>query len=588
MLLLRLPLLPAPACNRPRLRHRSAGAPPHATGRAAAALAALSLATLFALFAPGPAVAADPVPGTPDDAPAPAGFASGSGKITNLAIVPNGDSRVLAVTTQPDGKIVLAGYCANGATSGNPAICVQRLTANGGLDTSFTGPAGAIGNGNGGFALPQSSSDDRASAVAVQADGKIVLAGECWDGVTGYQFCVARLNTDGSLDSSFVGPNGNGNGRALLTALQSARARNLVLQADGKIVVSGDCRESMAAGTYTQACVARLNPNGSLDASFTGPSGSNSNGLLRFAVGAYDFDARGLVQQADGKLLVTGSCYPNTDPNVKQSFCAARLTTTGDFDLSFSNHAAGIGDGRVGHGVSATEANVSAAALQPDGRLLIGGRSVVSNSASHFAVIRLNSDGTLDTRFEGPSGGGAGIAVFPMGQNYDQVTAMAVQPDGRIVLTGLCYLLGDANFCIARLAPDGALDTSFDGPTGYGNGRVNLDMSTVGTRTDAAWALALQPDGKILVAGQCEGASGSTMACIARLNGGPFGARVCSLDIDGDGRVGATTDALIITRIALGLSGPAVLQGITLTGPRNNWIAIRDYLVTQCGLSVRP
>ena len=70
-------------------------------------------------------------------------------------------------------------------------MCVQRLTANGGLDTTFVGPVGATGNGNGGFAPTQHATDDRANAIAMQADDKMVLAGECWDGVVGYQFCVA-------------------------------------------------------------------------------------------------------------------------------------------------------------------------------------------------------------------------------------------------------------------------------------------------------------------------------------------------------------------------------------------------------------
>ena len=133
----------------------------------------------------------------------------------------------------------------------------------------------------------------------------------------------------------------------------------------------------------------------------------------------------------------------------------------------------------------------------------------MSNSASHFAVVRLNGDGTLDDRFEGPAGGGGGVAVFPMGQTYDQVTAIAVQPDGRIVLIGLCSLLNENNFCVARLAPDGALDAlSTDRPAMVM--AVNLEMSTVGQRNDAARALALQPDGKPLVAGACEGPVAST------------------------------------------------------------------------------
>ncbi len=549
---------------------------------------ALTIAAALTAFVFNPAHGVEPVPGTLDDAPAPAGFASGTGRIANLAVVPGGNAYVLAVATQPNGSIVLAGYCSNAATNGNPAMCVQRLTANGGLDTTFVGPVGATGNGNGGFALTQHATDDRANAIAMQADGKIVLAGECWDGVVGYQFCVARLNANGTLDATFVGPNQNGAGRALLTNLGIARARNVLVQPDGKIVLSGDCRVSMNAGVYSEACVIRLNSDGTLDATFSGPPPANGNGLVRFPVGAYDFDAAGLLQQADGRLVVTGSCWPNTDPNVKRSFCAARLTGSGSFDATFSNNSGSIGTGRVAYAVGAIEANVSAAALQPDGRVLIAGRSVVSNSASHFAVVRLNGDGTLDDRFEGPAGGGGGVAVFPMGQTYDQVTAIAVQPDGRIVLIGLCSLLNENNFCVARLAPDGALDASFDGSTGYGNGRVNVEMSTVGQRNDAARALALQPDGKLLVAGACEGAGGINMACIARLNGGPFGARMCSMDVDGDGRVGATTDALIIARVALGMSGPSVLQGITLSGPRNSWSAVRDYLVLQCGMTATP
>ena len=90
------------------------------------------------------------------------------------------------------------------------------------------------------------------------------------------------------------------------------------------------------------------------------------------SVGAYDFDAAGLLQQADGRLVVTGSCWPNTDPNVKRSFCAARLTGSGSFDATFSNNSGSIGTGRVAYAVGAIEANVSAAALQPDGRVLIG------------------------------------------------------------------------------------------------------------------------------------------------------------------------------------------------------------------------
>ena len=99
--------------------------------------------------------------------------------------------------------------------------------------------------------------------------------------------------------------------------------------------------------------------------------------------------------------------------------------------------------------------------------------------------------------------------------------------------------------------------------------------------------MTLQPDGKVLLAGYCT--NGATIGfCVARYDGGPFGYRNCSLDIDGDGSVLATTDSLIHTRIALGITGPAVVNGITFppTATRNTWPLIRDYLVTQCGMSL--
>ena len=127
----------------------------------------------------------------------------------------------------------------------------------------------------------------------------------------------------------------------------------------------------------------------------------------------------------------------------------------------------------------------------------------------------------------------------------------------------------------------GSLDTTF----AAGNGKIgNL---AIGTGNDNANAVAVQPDGKIVLAGYCWNGSNYDF-CVARLNGGPFAARQCSLDFDGDGLVTATTDMLIGTRVALGLRGSAVINGISFpaNAKRNTWPLIRDYLVAQCGLSV--
>jgi hypothetical protein len=114
-------------------------------------------------------------------------------------------------------------------------------------------------------------------------------------------------------------------------------------------------------------------------------------------------------------------------------------------------------------------------------------------------------------------------------------------------------------------------------------------ISPIGASDNAATAVALQPDGKIVVAGYCSNGSNNDF-CLARYEGGPFDARNCSMDIDGDNRVLATTDMLIGARVALGLTGNAVIGSITFAphATRTTWPAIRDYLVTQCGMSLAP
>ena len=101
--------------------------------------------------------------------------------------------------------------------------------------------------------------------------------------------------------------------------------------------------------------------------------------------------------------------------------------------------------------------------------------------------------------------------------------------------------------------------------------------------------MALQPDGKIVLAGNCFNGANDDF-CVARLNGGPFG-KQCSLDVDGDGIVSATVDALIVTRVALGIQGPAIIGGIAafpVNAKRTTWPQIRDYLVLQCGMLLTP
>jgi uncharacterized delta-60 repeat protein len=513
-------------------------------------------------------------PGSLDTTPFPA-FATGNGKIPDLAIGV-ADDIVSAVVVQPDGKIVMAGTCWNGS---NNDFCVARLNADGSLDTSFDGP-NAASPGNGKFLLPIGTSDESVNAAALQPDGKIVLAGTCQNGSNAEDFCLARLNVDGSLDASFNGPSGTGNGKFPLpigTSFDNAYA--LALQPDGKIVVGGNCSN----GDNYEFCIARLNADGSFDASFDGPDASNpGNGRFLFPIGSSVDLAYALALQPDGKIVLVGTCWNGSN----NDFCVARLDADGALDASFDGPA-GTGDGKFLLPIGASNDIARALALQPDGKILVAGYCLVGSDK--FCVARLNADGSLDASFDGPdvSNPSDGKFPLPIGVSNDYAFALALQPDGKIVLAGTCRNASKRDFCVARLNFDGSLDTSFDGPAGTGDGKFLLTISTTGASRDSAFALTLQPDGKLLVAGGC-GVLNNTDFCIARLHGGPFGAQNCKLDFDGNGLVTATIDGLIATRVMLGVRGPAVIGGIGFpaNAKRNTWPLIRDYLVSQCGLSV--
>jgi uncharacterized delta-60 repeat protein len=160
------------------------------------------------------------------------------------------------------------------------------------------------------------------------------------------------------------------------------------------------------------------------------------------------------------------------------------------------------------------------------------------------------------------------------------VVAMSLQPDGKVILASYCENapLFTTRFCVVRFNSDGTLDTSF----AQGGSTVEFGQSL---DYQEASSMALQPDGKIIVAGTCSPGT-ARQFCVARLDGGPFGAQHCSLDIDGDNKVLATTDAQIHARIARGIRGSAVVAGVAFTpgATRTTWPQVREYLVSQCGM----
>lgn len=297
--------------------------------------------------------------------------------------------------------------------------------------------------------------EDRASGVVVQPDQKIVVAGQN----TG-NMAIARYNPDGSLDSSF------GEGGKLLAVFGDdvSAAQAVALQSDGKIIIAGFARRTPQLADFA---LVRYNSNGSLDSSFGG------TGMLRTAFGTDSSGASALAIQPDGKIIAAGGVSNSVTLN---DFALARYNIDGTLDSSFD------GDGRVTTDLNnGQNENISGIALQSDGRIVAAG--TLQAGGFTFAVARYNFDGSLDTSF------GAGGKVFAGSRAV--ATGVAIQPDGRIVVVGFSDL-NFFEFVLVRFNSDGSLDGSF------GSGGI---VTTDSGDFEAARAVTLQSDGKIVVAG---------------------------------------------------------------------------------------
>jgi uncharacterized delta-60 repeat protein len=352
---------------------------------------------------------------------------------------------------------------------------------------------------------------DGAWAVLVQPDGKLVLAG-----YGGSNFAVARLNPDGSSDISF---DGDGMAGADFGGFDFGYAA--ALQPDGKIVVAGH------TDVNTDVAVARFNPDGSLDASFD-PGGTDGPGKKTFGYGGYDIANAALVQP-NGKIVVAGTA--NND------FLVTRLNPDGSYDTSFD------GDGAAGADFGGADFG-NAVALQPDGKIVVAGQT----GGDDVAVARFNATGpagmTLDTTFSGN-----GMRTFGY-SGFDSARAALVQPDGRIVVVG--HGGPNRKVAVTRLSPDGSFDPGFgDGGTAW------VDFGGV----DVGNAVALQRDGKLVVAGERSGDDNDF--AIARLQ--PGGA--LDTTFSGDGRTTVDFgDADSASAVALQDDGRIVIAGDTFVG----------------------
>ena len=359
-----------------------------------------------------------------------------------------------AVLVQPDGKLVLAG-------DGGGDFAVARLNPDGSSDTSFDAD-GTSGADFGGF--------DFGRAAALQPDGKIVVAG-----VTdvNQDIAVARFNSDGSLDASFDPGGTDGPGKKIFGYGGFDIANAVLVQPDGRIVIAGN-----GGGNFV---VTRLNPDGSFDPSFDGDGTAGAD----FGGADYGF---AVALQPDGRIVVAGQAG-------EDDVAVARFNPAGLADATLDETFSGDGTKRFGYG---GVDSARAALVQPDGKILLIGYGGPSRK---LAATRLTPDGAFDPGF----GDDDGTASVEFGGD-DLGYAAALQRDGKIVVAGE-KSGDDDDFAIARLQPGGALDTTFSG-----DGRTTVDFGGA----DSGTSVALQPDGRIVVAGDTT--VGSDIA-VARLQG---------------------------------------------------------------------
>jgi uncharacterized delta-60 repeat protein len=363
-----------------------------------------------------------------------------------------------AVAIQSDGKIVAAGESDNGTVFN---LAVVRYNADGTLDTTF--------NGTGKVITPVGTTGSAANSVAIQPDGKIVAAGYSYNG-SSYRFAVVRYNTNGTLDPTF-----NGNG-IVTTAIGSRIdiAKSVVIQPDNFIVAAGYTFN----GTNYSFAVVRYNADGTLHTAF------NGTGIVVTPVGTGSSAAASVAIQPNAKIVAAGE----VDVGANTQFAVVRYNYDGTLDTSFNT------TGIVTTPIGSTFDEALSVASQPDNKIVAAGFS--SNGSNYdFALARYNTNGTLDTTFNG-----AGKITTPLGTGDDAAASVAIQSGGNIVAAGSSFNgVSTNNFAVARYTTSGALDATFNG-----TGKV---ITPVGNSESGAAALAIQGDARVVVAGN--GSSGS-------------------------------------------------------------------------------
>jgi uncharacterized delta-60 repeat protein len=402
-------------------------------------------------------------------------FSSDGKAITGFGF---GDDGGNAVIIQKDGKIVVAGFAYNGS---NNDFGLARYNTDGSLDKTF-------GSAHTGKVITDFTlSDDVATCIALQKNGEIIVAGYATLPIGGKGFALARYNTNGTLDNTF-----HTNGKVITDfGGNDDEITSVAIQDNGKIVVAG---YTNSRSTYDYA-LARYNANGSLDNTFGNGGKVITN--LNVSNPGDDF-GEGMALQSNGKIVVAG--YTEAASG-NYNITVVRYTTGGSLDNNFS------GDGKMFINLSGNPVNVAKAiAIQPnDGRIVVAGYTNASSNHLNFALLRCNTNGTLDNSFSYN-----GVVTTDFG-GADMANAVTIQDDGKIIVAGSTLIGSDEDVAWARYSADGKIDKSFSS-----NGTIIYNFGG----NDYGKAVALQSNGKIVIAGFTTASGGDDDFLVARFHGG--------------------------------------------------------------------
>lgn len=473
------------------------------------------------------------------------------------------------------------------------------------------------------------------SASTVMADGRIVVAGWCGSNPPpNTDFCVSRLSSAGTIDSSFAGggtatvgfsvggntpssvtldaqeniwvggycagvgcifkfsPSGGRfvnvgvNGQIAVTGM--ADVHSLATTSDNKIVVGGRC---YGAGSITYPCVARLLTNGTIDPAF------NGGAIRRWGDDPF---AGGLLQSgavprvwvsSDGRIYAANRCDDGTSlaaPNMRM--CLAIVEANGTLPpIYFPDNSVGYFYYTFFPG--STAQYLYDMVVQTDGSAVVAGLCHTA-SGNTGCMTRIIPGVGIDQTF-----GSNGVVTSVVGFARSYAHGVVLREDGSLILVHNCTS-STTNFnhngiCLAAYTSSGAASNQFGSGAGTSSRLLDLEAhgsTSLATGWFGASPGAMRGPGNTLYAyGACQAAGGAFSSCIARISLAPTSGKRCSADIDGNGTVNATSDGLLLVRSLLGLSGSAVTAGAVAPGaPRSTWSTVRDYLALQCDLTVAP